>query len=179
MTKKFMTGLLAAVLGVAMAQGPGAKRFAADAAGHGRGALAQMDALKTFLGLSDTQVTALKQVRTDAFDQSKPNRQENAQKARDLRTEMAKTNPDSATVGRLMTELKQARSQSASTLSQIHDQSLAVLTDAQKAKLKALEDAAALQSAVREARMAGLLAPSADSLDGSRMHMQRGFGPGR
>lgn len=173
MTKKIYIAALASVLGLAtlsMAQGPAARRFAG---GHGRaGSVAQLDALKTFLGLSDTQVASLKQVRTDAFEQAKPDRQATAQKARDLRAEMAKPNPDQAVVGRLMTELKQAREQGSTARAQIHEKSLAVLTDAQKAKLKTLEDAAALQGTVHEARMSGLLSAPTGT-DGALM--RRGF----
>ncbi len=182
MTKKFWIAALATTLGVAalcMAQGPGPRRaFAGPGGPHGpRGATAQLDALKTYLGLTDTQVAALKQARADAFEQAKPNRQENAQKARDLQAEMSKANPDPTTVGRLMTELKQARGQGSAAQAQIRDKSLAVLTDAQKAKLKALEDAAALQGAIHEARMSGLItAPAAPAGNGPGMMMRgRGF----
>ncbi len=160
MSKKFWTATLALTLGVAtlcLAQGP--RRAFAGPGGHGgpRGAAANFDALKTYLGLTDTQVAALKQARTDVAEAAKPTRQENAEKARALREEMAKANPDSATVGRLMTELKQSRSGFSANRTQLREKSLAVLTDAQKAKLKTLEEAAALQRQVHEARMSGLL----------------------
>jgi Spy/CpxP family protein refolding chaperone len=178
MTKRFWITAIAATLGVAtlcIAQGPGPRRFAEG--GPARASAGQFEALKTFLGLSDTQIAALRQVRTDVIEQTKPNRQQNTEKARALREEMAKANPDANTVGRLMTELKQAREQGRDTQAQVREKSLAVLTDAQKAKLKALEDAAALQTAVREARMSGLI--EAPEGAGNGPMMRRGFGPRR
>lgn len=175
MTTKLRMATLAATLGIAtlcMAQGPG--RHFGRPNGAARGGITQMESLKTYLGLSDTQVATLKQVRTDAFEQRRPELKENAQKARDLRAEMAKANPDQAVVGRLMTELKQSREQARSGQSQIQEKSLAVLTDAQKAKLKALEDAAALQQTVREARMSGLIAaPEAPAGESMRQRFGR------
>lgn len=177
MIKKFWIAALAATIGIAtlaIAQGPH-HRGPGGPDGPGKGGGANFEALKTYLGLSDTQVAALRQARTDAFEQAKPTMKENAQKARDLRAEMNKANPDPNTVGRLMTEMKQSREQNRTSQTQIRDKSLAVLTEAQKAKLKALEDAAALQEAVHEARMSGLLNGPADSTAGPMMHGARGF----
>lgn len=182
MTKKFWIAALAASLGIAtlcLAQGP--KRGFGGPGGPGRdGGGAQFEALKTYLGLSDTQVAGLRQARTDAREQSKPTMQANAQKARDLRAEMSKANPDSNTVGRLMTEMKQSRDQGLASQSQVRDKSLAILTEAQKAKLKALEDAASLQDAVREARASGLIGtpastggPGTPMMNGARGFRQR------
>ena len=56
---------------------------------------------------------------------------------------------------------------------QIREKSLAVLTEPQKAKLKTLEEAAALQNAVREARMSGLLA-APERTEGGPRPMMRG-----
>ena len=189
MSKKFWMAAMAGMLGVAtlgMAQGPhrgfaaGAHDGQHDGAAHGSGAhrgTPQIEALKTYLGLSDTQVASLQQARTDAFEQAKPSLKDGAQKARDLRAEMNKANPDSNTVGRLMTEMKQMREQGRSTQTQVREKSMAVLTEPQKTKLKALEDAAALQDAVREARMSGLLnAPVATTDGGAAVPMTRGRG---
>jgi len=182
MTKRFWIAALAATLGLAtlaVAQGP--RRNFAGPGGPGgpgahRGGVGQIEALKTYLGLTDTQVSTLRQVRTDAMEQARPNMKENAQKARDLRAEMSKSNPDPNTVGRLMTEMKQTREQTRTAQTQIREKSLAVLTDAQKDKLKGLEDAAALQDAVRQARMAGLLSmPEPGEGDARPMMKGRGF----
>ena len=175
MTKKFCIAALAASLGlVTLAMGQGPRR----AGGPGRDGGGQVEALKTYLGLSDTQVAALRQARTDAFEQAKPEMKENSQKARDLRAEMNKANPDPNAVGRLMTEMKATREQARANQTRIREQSLAVLTEAQKAKLKTLEEAAALQGAIREARMSGLLTtPEAGADSGPGMMMRgRGFG---
>ncbi len=181
MNKRYWIAALAATLGLAticMAQGP-QRGFAGHGGPHGHGGDAQIEALKSYLGLSDTQVASLRQARTDAFDQAKPNMKDAAQKARDLRAEMNKANPDPNTVGRLMTEMKQMREQGRSTQTQVRDKSISVLTEPQKAKLKALEEAAALQDAVREARMSGLLnAPEAVEA-GAPMMRGRGFRPQR
>jgi len=177
MTKKFWIAALAGLLCIAtlaIAQGPHHRGPGGpERVGRARGA--NFESLKTYLGLTDTQVAGLRQARTDGFDLAKPAMKENAQKARDLRAEMNKANPDSNTVGRLMTEMKQSREQNRSTQTQIRDKSMAILTEAQKAKLKALEDAASLQEAIREARMSGLLNAPAGSTGDSMMHGGRGF----
>ena len=180
MSKKFWMVALAATLGVAticVAQGP--QRGFAGTGQHGRGAGAPMEALKTYLGLSDTQVASLRQARTDAFEQAKPNMRDGAQKARDLRAEMNKANPDPNTVGRLMTEMKQMREQGRSTQTQVREKSMAVLTEPQKAKLKVLDEAAALQDTVREARMSGLLNAPEPAEGGGPMMRGRGLRPQR
>ena len=138
-----------------------------------------MEALKTYLGLSDTQVASLRQARTDAVEQAKPNLKDGAQKARDLRAEMNKANPDPNTVGRLMTEMKQMREQGRSAQTQVREKSLAVLSEPQKAKLKALDEAAALQDTVREARMSGLLSGAEPAEGGAPMRRGRGLRPQR
>ncbi|MBY0508089.1 MAG: periplasmic heavy metal sensor [Bryobacteraceae bacterium] len=165
MTKKFWLAALASTL-ICFAQGPRPD--------HGkRGGAGQFEALKNYLGLTDTQLASLRQARTDAFAQAKPEMKANSEKARELRAEMSKANPDPNTVGRLMTEMKQSRAQRESNQGQLREKSLAVLSEAQKAKLKALEDAASLQDAVREARMSGLLTAPAGG--DSPMRGPRGF----
>ena len=181
MNKRYWIAAFAATLGAAticMAQSP-RRNFAGPGGPNGRGGEAQIEALKGYLGLSDTQVASLRQARTDAFEQAKPNLKDAAQKARDLRAEMNKANPDPNAVGRLMTEMKQMREQGRSTQTQVREKSMAVLTEPQKAKLKALEEAAALQEAVREARMSGLLNSPETQDGGAPMMRGRGFRPQR
>lgn len=174
MTKRFLMTAMAVSLGlgVCLAQGP---RHSAGP--RHRGGEAQFESLKGYLGLSDTQVAALRQARRDAFEQAKPSMKENAERARELRAEMSKANPDRNTVGRLMTEMKQSRQQGQTMWTQVREKSLAVLTEAQKAKLKSLEEAAALESAVREARSSGLI--GGDAAEGSPGVRMRGFRPER
>ena len=182
MNKRYWIAALAATLGVAticMAQGP-RRNFAGSGGPHDRGAGgAQIEALKSYLGLSDTQVASLRQARTDAVEQAKPNLKDGAQKARDLRAEMNKANPDPNTVGRLMTKMKQMREQGRSAQTQVREKSLAVLSEPQKAKLKALDEAAALQDTVREARMSGLLSGAEPAEGGAPMRRGRGLRPQR
>ena len=180
MNKRYWIAALAATLGVAticMAQSP-RRSFAGPGGQHGRGD-AQIEALKSYLGLSDTQVASLRQARTDALEQANPSMKDGAQKARDLRAEMNKANPDPNTVGRLMTEMKQMREQGHGAQTQVREKSMAVLSEAQKAKLKNLEEAAALQDAVREARMSGLLNAPEPAEAGAPMMRGRGFRPQR
>lgn len=136
--------------GVLSAQGP-------------RGPRAQgappMDELKTYLGLNDTQLEQIRQTRQSFRESMRPLVQEMAAKQRTLRDQIAQGSPDAAAAGKLLVEIDALRKQIRAKHESAQSETAAVLTADQRAKLKALEDAAKLAPMIRQARGAGLLAP--------------------
>lgn len=72
---------------------------------------------------------------------------------------MQASNPDAAKVGQLTVELKQLREKALAERLGFSDKARAVLTADQQAKLKALEEAAKLGTAARQAAAVGLITP--------------------
>lgn len=141
---------------LAVAQPPG---------GRGRGPggrTPSLDSLKTYLTLTDAQVTSLTQLQTQRRTEMQTLANTTRQKHEALRAELAKSAPDGATLGRLMLEIKASRSQGDAIATRFRTQSAAVLTAPQKTRLAALEEAAKLRDEIHEAVGAGLLAPPAE-----------------
>lgn len=116
-------------------------------------------ALAEYLGLSDDQVTRLRNINRDAMKQAQPSRDQMREKARALRQAMDAANPDPAAVGRATIEMQQLRKTERESMNQVRQESLNVLTTEQRTKLAALENARKLQPAIGEAMMLHLLAP--------------------
>jgi Spy/CpxP family protein refolding chaperone len=114
-------------------------------------------ALIEYLGLSETQVTQLTDLRKSLPDIAKPIAEQIRTKNEALREEMQKTNPNPATVGQLMVDMKALREQIRAEHVKINDQAKALLTEDQKSKLAQLEAAAKLLPAFRQAIGLGLL----------------------
>jgi hypothetical protein len=131
------------------------------------------DALKSYLQLSDAQVTSLTALQTSFRDAAKPIHQQIMAKEKDLRTEMAKASPDSTLVAQLLVDIKNLRSQIKANRDALQPQALAILTDAQKSSLAALQQALSLQKTAHEAVALGLIAAPQNSEGGL------GFGFGR
>lgn len=160
--QKALFGLVLAA-GLVVAQGPGG-----FGRGPGRGpgtgdrlgtALenATFDQLKAYLTLTDAQVTQLKSVIEARANAAKPVLEQIREKQKALNEEMKKDSPSAITVGQLMVDIKNLREQIRPSNGANAD-ALAVLNDAQKAKLKDLEAAQALMPAVRQAELTGLIA---------------------
>lgn len=139
--------------GLLLAQGPGF--------GPGPGAAAGTPpaptALKEFLGLTDTQVQQLIDLRKSLPDVMKPFAGQIREKQQALREEMQKTNPDPAKVGQLMVEMKQVRENMRAAREKQDEQAKALLTPDQKTKLAQLEAAQKLAPAIRQGVGLGLL----------------------
>lgn len=157
-----------------LAQPPGPRQgFGAGVPPADRPA-AQMTALKDYLGLTDSQVTALREARVKQAEANKPVLDQIRTKTEALRTEMQKANPDASVVGALQVEIKKLREQLRESRQGVSPDALAVLTPDQQTKLKALEEARKLFPAAAQAGAVGLIAaPEPPAGAGT------GFGPMR
>lgn len=119
------------------------------------------DALKTALGLTDTQVTSLVQLQTQKRAQIQPIRQQIGDKQRAIRDALAKDNPDATAIAALLVQVTTLERQAKAIASGYATQALAILTAEQKTKLKDLEKALSLEIAARQAVGLDLLTPPA------------------
>jgi hypothetical protein len=115
--------------------------------------------LRVYLGLTDTQVSQLLQNLND-YGRLVSQRQERMYQVQsEIRDETAKSPLDPAALGIRYAEIeticRNVRDEAGAT----QTRNLTVLTDAQKVKLKALDDAYKLLPVINEAQNAGLLSP--------------------
>jgi Spy/CpxP family protein refolding chaperone len=137
-----------------------------------------MDALKTYLNLTDSQVQGLQQIQQQERQATRTTMQTIRQNQANLDSMMQKGGADAATVGRLMVENQTLQSSMSKTRDSFSAQAANTLTADQKAKLKTLPDAVALMPAIHQAMGAGLLAPPQGTSGLSNAMRFRG-GPGR
>ncbi|MEO8660303.1 MAG: Spy/CpxP family protein refolding chaperone [Bryobacteraceae bacterium] len=179
---KMKLALLTAVASLAMAQGMRGPMGMGMGPGGG-GAAPTFDNIKTYLTLTDSQLTAIEAIRTSA-------RTANQQTMTDLRTKetalqalLKSSNPDPAAVGKLMVDIQALRATMHTANTSLTDQAVALLTPDQKTKLASLAAAAALQPQIHEASMLLLLTPPAHGAGemgpGGMGHGMMGMGPGR
>lgn len=158
------SGMIIAVLmlaGTLMAQGPGGHGGPMPGGMGGQGgALANADALKTALGLTDTQVQQLRDLRKQQADAAKPTMDQIRAKRQSLAEAMKSTTPDSALVGQLMVDIRKLGDSLKGLRDERETKALALLTPDQKTKLTALQQAQKLMPAVAQATALGLLEPS-------------------
>jgi periplasmic protein CpxP/Spy len=177
-TMKKLILAIALTVGLALAQGPGGG-VGRGAAGFGPGGGGgNLDAAKSALGLTDAQISQLKELRTAQFEAMRPTMEQARAKQQELRQLMQSSNPDSAAVGKLMVETKALREQVKQARNDREAKALAILTPDQKTKLQTLQEAQKLMPAVREATALGLLdvpEPGAGAMARARQ-MQRGAG---
>jgi Spy/CpxP family protein refolding chaperone len=129
-------------------QGPPARR-----PGNGPG----LQALKTYLNLTDAQVTALAAVQTSLRNAIQPLAQDLAAKTKALRDENSKTTPDPNVVSQLKSEIASLRDQIQTQRSSFRAQAQALLTSDQIAALNKLEQALKLLVTAREAAALDLI----------------------
>lgn len=152
-----------AFVGVALAHDPGA--------GPGLGmrrAAPSFDSLKTYLSLSDSQLSSLRNLRQQQMEANRATFQEMRTKARALYQQLQAGTTDANAVGTAVLELHALKKKIRDSSASYRTQALALLTDDQKAKLKTLEDAAALHDEVHQATALNLLA---------KPEMMMGHGP--
>jgi len=148
-------------MGRGMMGGPGGP-MAPGMQGRGPG-LANADALKTALGLSDAQVQQLRDLRTQQADAAKPVMEQIRAKRQALAEAMKATSPDSVLIGQLMVDIRKLTDSMKAARSEREAKALAILTPDQKTKLAALQEAQKLMPAVGQATALGLLAPPPDA----------------
>ena len=152
-----------AVLGVAMAQGPG--QVPPGPGGQGGRGMAmrppQLGALKAYLNLTDTQIEQMRKAREEArkqaFEQAKAIQPQIREKRAALRDLLAKDTADATTVGKAMLEIQALHKQMRQAHEAVRESLLKVLTPEQQAKFKSLQDSAQQSAAAHEAARLGLV----------------------
>ena len=130
---------------------------AAMAAGQGLPQLSNFNAdLKAHLGLSSEQVARIQANNKELADQTSNQFSRFSRQFFEINFELAKPAPDPMIVGARYAEIEKVCREDARLATRTRDQNLALLTDAQKVKLKALEEAARMTSVVEEAQSANL-----------------------
>ena len=118
--------------------------------------------VKTYLGLSDSQITSLQAIQKQAQAAIQNLQTQAQQKQTELNALLTKGTTDAAAVGKLLIDITTLHKQVETALSPYRDQAKAVLTTTdQKNKLKTLDDASKLQTEIREAVGLLLIAPPA------------------
>ena len=120
----------------------------------------QTEQLEKHLGLTPDHVVALKEARNQHGQQVRALQREIFQKRREMNTELQGDNPNTAVIAQFLVDIEGLNKQVESLREEFRQQTLATLGDEQKAALAALEQAKALQSAIRQAAMFGLLEDS-------------------
>jgi Spy/CpxP family protein refolding chaperone len=144
-------------------------------------AAASTDAIKTYLKLSDQQVTDLKALQTAMRDELKPLVQQLADKTRTLRDELRKDPVDTATVSALRKDIDTLKSQISTKRDDYGVKARKVLSGDQLKALDALQQALALLPAAHQAVGLNLIEVPEDlrGLIGGGGRMGAGVGYGR
>ena len=119
----------------------------------------RVDEVKAYLGLTDSQIQGLEQLRRTEMDSLQQSRQDIAQKQQALQQQIRNGSTDAAALGRMLLDIENLRKQITQKQGSFHDQAVAILTAAQKTKLKTLEDAQKLGPEIHEATALNLLVP--------------------
>lgn len=130
--------------------------------------------VQAFLSLTDAQVQSLQQLRQTQRTTVQPLMQQLMTKQQSLQNQLA-SGASAATLGTLLQDIEALQKQIQQAQTTYQAQALNLLTADQKTKLQALQDAAKLQPAIREATSLGLMSPPAGQ--GGRGG-GRGFGAG-
>jgi hypothetical protein len=117
-------------------------------------------ALSQYLSLTDQQILAIVKANTDYTRFTAEKQLRAAQVQREIAEETNRNTVDPMALGLRYTELESIRRELADRLTQTRQAVAAVLTDAQKQKIKALEDALKLQPVISEAQCENLLTPA-------------------
>jgi len=115
-------------------------------------------ALKQALALTDAQTQQLQDLQKNRQEASQAIYRKISEIERQINEALASATPSPATIGQLEIDMANLRKQ-IGTGPSIRDEALAILTDAQKEKLKDLQNALQLQRAANEAAGLGLITP--------------------
>jgi Spy/CpxP family protein refolding chaperone len=141
----------------------------------GPGGPPPIEELKTYLGLTDTQIQALQQLRRQEMEALQPVHQQMQEKQRTLREQIQAGSTDAAGLGRLLLEIEALRKSVGEIHKKFHEQAVNSLSADQKTKLNALAEAGKLQPTIGQATALGLLEPPQGPGAGPGFGM--GFGP--
>lgn len=175
---KFAMLLSVAALGVAFGQGPmgpgrrGPMGFGAPGAAQQTPTFTD---LKTYLGITDAQITQIQTLQKAAAANVQTLVQQLRAKEQSLRDLLAAGTTDAAAVGKVVLDADAIRKQIKAAHDGVQGQAVAVLFADQKTKLTALDAAAKLEPTIRQAQILDLLTPPANAAGGMG---PRGFGPG-
>jgi Spy/CpxP family protein refolding chaperone len=117
-------------------------------------------ALKQALGLTDAQTQQLQDLQKNRQAKTQAIYQQISDKQKQLNDALASASPDAAAIGQLEIDMGNLRKQIGAGQS-VRDEALALLNDAQRAKLTDLQNALQLQRAANEAIGLGLISPPA------------------
>lgn len=130
--------------------------------------------LKTYLNLSDTQISSITAAKAAARTANQALADQARTKQQALQTAIANGTTDAAAVGKAVLEIASIRKQIDAAHTKLREQTTSFLSADQKTKLKALEDAEKLRPAIGQAHALELLAPPANAAG----RPGPGFGPG-
>jgi Spy/CpxP family protein refolding chaperone len=118
-------------------------------------------ALKSYLNLTDAQIRQMQQAREkarkDADEKEKTVRPQIEEKQNALQDLLDKDTSDAAAVGKTMIEIHALRKQMRQAREAVRNSEINVMNAEQKTKFKAIQDAANLPAATREAARLGLV----------------------
>ncbi len=138
-------------------------------------------ALKTYLNLTDAQVRQMhqagEQARRQADEKAKALEPQIREKRMALQDLLAKDTSDATAVGKLMLEIRGLEKQMRESRQAVRAGQLAVLTADQRTKFRAIEEAAALPQATREAMQMGLVPGAPGGPNPPRMGQGQPNGP--
>jgi Spy/CpxP family protein refolding chaperone len=117
-----------------------------------------LDALKSYLNLTDSQVQGLQQIQQQERQANRTTMQTIRQSQANLDSMLQKGGADAATTGKLLMDIQALQGSMSKTHDSFSAQAANTLTADQKAKLKTLQDAMALMPAIHQASALGLLA---------------------
>jgi Spy/CpxP family protein refolding chaperone len=129
----------------------------------------RVDQLKAYLNLTDSQIQSLQQLMQQHRDAVRPIHDEMAAKQTSLRQQLQQGSTDAAALGRILLDIESLRRRLDTARTSLQTQAQNVLTEAQRTRLKALEDAAALREEIQGAAMLHLITPPQPA--------EGGFGP--
>jgi hypothetical protein len=114
-----------------------------------------------YLKLTDAQVTSLTAIRQAEATANRTTMQDIQTKQKALHDALSSGKADALTLGNLLLDIQALQKKIADSHTSTQTQAVAVLTEAQKPLLKALQDAANLQPTIQQAGFLGLLTPPA------------------
>lgn len=133
--------------------------------------------VRNYLALSETQLAALNNIHSSERSAAQSLQQQIQSKRSALESTLS-TGSNASAAGQILLDIENLRKQITALHTTYQVQALAVLNEAQKTKLKALEDASKLMAQIHQAHALNLLAQPASEGRGFGPPMGRMAGPG-